>query len=828
LSIVLEVKLRFLFECLIWHDKIILYDKFILWRDLKIPKGLEPMICRIITHFPFDLKRNRFFWKNLVIILSVAWLSIAFMGMINYFIGSRQIKSEVKRTHILQLKHAYNNIDRQMVQLESVIAQWAFNPIFSLDIRTTDLGVNFIRYNEILGGLKIIKGSNPLINDVWLYIDNIYGETLLSTEEGRRYVDKDEVKIFRNLLSGRRLNLFWVYPPVVGKDKRVASVVLIQKVPGGIGAPYGLLMVYLNKEAIYDIIGQMNIGNEGVSLILDQDGGWVTAGSSESQAESSVLNNLLRRKILTRPDDAGSFTLKYNKIFYQISYETLSKNGWKFVVATPINRLMAPVLTTSRLLMICGLIVGLIAVGFSFLASWNIYNPIRRLLGVINEEPQQTMDRASRDEIKYLEDRWNDIYRERKHLREKLEQNREFLNKSFLLQLIQGDIYNVSNGSEEDLQEQFRQYWWEPQDRMFAIFTVRLIHCNESEIMVPNDNGQLVTFAAVGIVEELLKKIIPESAVISFHDLSLAVLVSFFSARQKEELKFVLLHVAERIIQALTALLDAKLTICIGRLTGNLTELSHIMDENRQAMRYRDVNKNEEIIDVETLIPNVGSKFNYPLTIEKNIINAMKLGMESEAVTELTKFLEKVKKTAKNEHLLQQSILQLLGSILHLFVKTGINPEVICPGINLYEELGNLEPGDISKWFKKNIIKPFIREIVAAREYQTENSIKKILEIIANNYHTPISLESCADAVGMTPYCISREFKNYTGVNFIDYLTRVRLDKAEELLHSTFLTINEIAGRVGYQPNYFLRIFKKVEGVTPGQYRETALKGGLK
>ncbi|MNV94816.1 HTH-type transcriptional regulator YesS [compost metagenome] len=59
-------------------------------------------------------------------------------------------------------------------------------------------------------------------------------------------------------------------------------------------------------------------------------------------------------------------------------------------------------------------------------------------------------------------------------------------------------------------------------------------------------------------------------------------------------------------------------------------------------------------------------------------------------------------------------------------------------------------------------------------------------------------------------------------MNYIDYLIQLRIDKAKELLTGTNLKIHDIAEQVGYQPSYFIRLFKKMEDMTPGQYRERA------
>ena len=69
--------------------------------------------------------------------------------------------------------------------------------------------------------------------------------------------------------------------------------------------------------------------------------------------------------------------------------------------------------------------------------------------------------------------------------------------------------------------------------------------------------------------------------------------------------------------------------------------------------------------------------------------------------------------------------------------------------------------------------------------------------------------------------CLSCKFKEETGENFIEYLTEIRLRSARELLQNSQYSIKEICAQSGYSdPNYFSRIFKKYEGVTPSEFRE--------
>lgn len=92
--------------------------------------------------------------------------------------------------------------------------------------------------------------------------------------------------------------------------------------------------------------------------------------------------------------------------------------------------------------------------------------------------------------------------------------------------------------------------------------------------------------------------------------------------------------------------------------------------------------------------------------------------------------------------------------------------------------------------------------------------------MIHEQYMADISLESCADALGMNSYTLSKAFKQVTGINFIDYVTQIRIEKAKELLVNTNKKIYDVSEEVGYRHNYFNRIFKKQVGMPPGVFRQ--------
>ncbi len=70
---------------------------------------------------------------------------------------------------------------------------------------------------------------------------------------------------------------------------------------------------------------------------------------------------------------------------------------------------------------------------------------------------------------------------------------------------------------------------------------------------------------------------------------------------------------------------------------------------------------------------------------------------------------------------------------------------------------------------------------------------------------------------------LSDLFKEVAGVNYIDYLTLVRMNRAKKLLRETHLRTYEISDQVGYTTaKYFCKLFRRVNGITPTEYRNRA------
>jgi two-component system response regulator YesN len=135
----------------------------------------------------------------------------------------------------------------------------------------------------------------------------------------------------------------------------------------------------------------------------------------------------------------------------------------------------------------------------------------------------------------------------------------------------------------------------------------------------------------------------------------------------------------------------------------------------------------------------------------------------------------------------------------------------------------NLESFDTYDFLLGENIKLYtevIKKIVEIRNRKDKRLVKVIKDYINDNYHEPISLNMIAENIYLSPSYISDLFKKQTGENITDYLAKVRIEKAKILLKDLQIKSYEIGEMVGYKdPAYFSKVFKKVVGVSPNEYR---------
>lgn len=127
----------------------------------------------------------------------------------------------------------------------------------------------------------------------------------------------------------------------------------------------------------------------------------------------------------------------------------------------------------------------------------------------------------------------------------------------------------------------------------------------------------------------------------------------------------------------------------------------------------------------------------------------------------------------------------------------------------------------------KNVYDVILKLVGAAQKnYVPSNKLQKIspaIDYIAKNYNKEITNDVLANKTGLSTVYFRKLFTELYGISPINYVCKIRIEKAEEMLKSDYGSIGEIAQSLGYLNIYdFSRSFKKHTGVSPSRYQQNA------
>ena len=109
-------------------------------------------------------------------------------------------------------------------------------------------------------------------------------------------------------------------------------------------------------------------------------------------------------------------------------------------------------------------------------------------------------------------------------------------------------------------------------------------------------------------------------------------------------------------------------------------------------------------------------------------------------------------------------------------------------------------------------------------DFENKQKIRQGVQYIQQHFREPLNMAVVSNHVSMNYSLFSLLFKQYTGGNFVSYLQKLRIDEAKRLLETTDRRVNEIGRGVGFSDEkHFLKVFKSVVGMSPTEYRKSAL-----
>lgn len=234
-------------------------------------------------------------------------------------------------------------------------------------------------------------------------------------------------------------------------------------------------------------------------------------------------------------------------------------------------------------------------------------------------------------------------------------------------------------------------------------------------------------------------------------------------------------------------------------------------------------NEGFEYLPGETVIvpSNVEMKIDFPEASKENPTQCLALALDHTKISEILNLLnEKYPKEGSNNfwqlnanNYFFYNNVELANSIQKLIkvcLSNSITKDVIAD-LTLQEMLIQIIQLQTQKSIENNTFR------------ENNSSLFPIISYIKANIHSAINLKNLSDVANMSTTAFHRFFKKELGITPIEFIAQEKIKMAKTLLSEPNIHINEVSYELGYEDsNYFIRLFKKHEGITPKQYQKLA------
>lgn len=572
----------------------------------------------------------------------------------------------------------------------------------------------------------------------------------------------------------------------------------------------GALIIDIDEGYIRNLMNSMQ--NENDNIFIVDEKGIVLSHTNQEHFLSDFSNLSYIKQILNSSDNEGYFTTDIDSRKHLVVYVKSQTLNWFFVNIRPYDQMF---LNTSRLQNITLAISFVLILAGALIAFWlsqSIYNPLGRLVNRIITTYSTDAPLQRQDEVALLADTL-ERYRQRGNL---LEQYKvrffPLLQETHLRCLLKGNGSHLEFEQAKQLIEPLASYLTGP---YYTVLYLEIDNYNKFIQKHSPKDQELYSFALCNVLLESLNRF-TKSDVACIEGKAIALLL-----QHKDENIISDIHIAlNEVLNVFIKQFQFTFSTGIGDTVTDRDAIHRSYASAQENVKYRLFYGHSSIISSDMLKVRERQDDTYPSSAEKKIINAIRLNNEEDLSKGIMQFRRQMEKTncynaVMYSHLL---ILSIFKEFDHL---EGIDSDDFKGYYEYFKEVQNLETFNEIMEAVESLCLKICSRLEELKQRKNAHLIQQIQKYIHNNYSDPcLSVDKAAELVQLSSGYVLKLFRSITQYNFNDYVNKVRLEKAQELLLSTDIPINTISDMVGIKnTTYFYTLFKKSLGMTPAQFR---------
>lgn len=270
-------------------------------------------------------------------------------------------------------------------------------------------------------------------------------------------------------------------------------------------------------------------------------------------------------------------------------------------------------------------------------------------------------------------------------------------------------------------------------------------------------------------------------------------------------------------------IMNMNIAAGIGDLALNPSELYRSYRTAEDALEYSVILGSGHAIYINDVEHTTSIQLQLNENKERELLNTVKVSSKEEIRSVIDELFKDIESIVLPFNQYRIYFMEIMTAMLKLVQIYNLDlDDIFGEGFNFYKSLEKINSIDkIKEWFTDKAI-AINSGIKKNRMRSSSLIVENAKEYIRKNYMDhDISVEKLCDSIHVSPTYFSTIFKKETDMNFVSFLTEVRLEEAVKLLNTTADKTYIIANKIGYEEaNYFSYVFKKKFGVSPSKYRK--------
>ncbi|MGE7823749.1 helix-turn-helix domain-containing protein [Paenibacillus sp. NPDC093718] len=738
------------------------------------------------------------------------------VGWFAYGKTAELIESETVRTTSAALQQIQEALDQRFAEIENLARQMSSeSKVLSFQFekepfagtapyRLWDLEKSLFNYklfNHFIVDYYIAyRNSNMIVSPRKVYTVDQYYRMQLQYEN-------QPLSMWKQALFGQYHYKTYAPGHSVVYEGKPYSVVSYMQSFGNKGSS-GVVTVLINNMQIQDMLRKVDPEQEGFAYIADQNGNLI---SSIGLKEPDFLKAL--------PNKGGYSHIRLNGQEMLVTKSTSQYNGWSYVSAQPKSVVLQKVNYIKQLTLAIFITALLLGLGIAGYFAYRSSRPFLKILQLLPSSRRDVKHAITRNAVDYIGHSVSELIESHHSLKERLEEQIPMLRNVVVDRLLKGGFTSMQ---EIDAAMEHAQFKLRGSHHAVALLHIR-------GYQEPFMEEMLMELDIVKInIRDRIQALCGEEVLL--HDFGENQLVLILSGTAADNADFTTRMRAyiQGIYEHLSGIPDTGLYMAVGECQSSIAELYRSYGEARFVLHHAGWSEKTPILfHAEMETPPF--TYYYPADEEMRLIQLVKAGNLDEA----TQLLLQIKEKNRSERQLPMAVEKLLaqelsGTLMKCCEQTGNDGSGRTEEMDAVIRALNpaMSPAEAMNILHTAFIR-LCRKNEERKKSHNDHLTNRLLAYIKGHFwESDLSLTALARETRTSEAYVSYFFKEQTGLNFSDYLEKLRMDEAKRELTSSDRPVSDIAASVGYLSlNTFSRAFKRVNGISATEYRRLQRKG---